>query len=145
MDQLAGIWEEEVWAMPERIFFRDLLLLTMSANPAEWKIYVLFAVQLESNMYGGRGTEKDRAIRAGKLTQFLRRSHFLHNFCKESHTISKCHFLTNFPWRIHFLHILMISYAIEGLGYIESKKSHPAIQHSNVQPNQIFFWEAIWF
>ena len=35
MDQLAGIWEEGVWAMPERIFFRDLLFLTMSANPAE--------------------------------------------------------------------------------------------------------------
>ena len=88
---------------------------------------------------------KDRAIRAGKLTQFLRRSHFLHNFCKESHTISKCHFLTNFPWRIHFIHILMISYAMEGLGYIESKKSHPARQHSNVQPNQILFKEAVCF
>ena len=81
---------------------------------------------------------KDRAIRAGKLTQFLRRSHFLHNFCKESHTISKCHFLTNFPWGIHFIHILMISYAIEGLGYIESKKSHLAITQMSNQTKYSF-------
>ena len=91
MDQLTGIWEEEVWAMPERIFFYDLSILTMNANPAVWKIYLLFAVQLESNMYGGRGTESsdERPSNTGweahtiseeepLFTQFLQR--VPHNF-----------------------------------------------------------------